>query len=133
VWRVDAALAALYGGLGRRGEAAQVAAAARALAEELAADVPDADLREEFRRGVTKLISLGESHPAHRAGHAAGLSAREVEVLRLLSAGLSNVEIAERLVLSPRTVNAHLTNIYTKLDVNTRSAAVRFALDHGIR
>jgi DNA-binding CsgD family transcriptional regulator len=133
VWRVDIALAALYSGLGRHGEAAQAAAAARALVEELAADIPEADLREEFRRGVAKLISRGESQPAHRAGHTAGLSAREIEVLRLLASGLSNVEIAERLVLSPRTVNAHLTNIYTKLDVNTRSAAVRYALDHGIR
>jgi DNA-binding CsgD family transcriptional regulator len=101
--------------------------------EELVGDVPDGELRDEFRRGAGRLIALAETQPAHRAGHAAGLSAREVDVLRLLAGRLSNVEIAERLVLSPRTVNAHLTNIYTKLDVNTRSAAVRFALDHGIR
>jgi DNA-binding CsgD family transcriptional regulator len=48
--------------------------------------------------------------------------------LRLLAAGLVNAEIAERLSLSPRTVNAHLTTIYGKLGVATRGAAIRFAL-----
>jgi DNA-binding CsgD family transcriptional regulator/tetratricopeptide (TPR) repeat protein len=62
----------------------------------------------------------------------AGLTPREAEVLRLLAAGLSNAEIADRLSLSPRTINAHLTNIYGKLSVNTRGAAIRFALDHGL-
>jgi DNA-binding CsgD family transcriptional regulator/tetratricopeptide (TPR) repeat protein len=67
------------------------------------------------------------------APHPAGLTAREVEVLRLVAAGLSNVKVAERLSLSPRTVNAHLTTIYTKLGVASRGAAIRFALDHDLR
>jgi predicted ATPase/DNA-binding CsgD family transcriptional regulator len=54
----------------------------------------------------------------------AGLTAREVEVLQLVADGLSNAEIAERLVLSQRTVHAHLRSIYDKLGVNTRTAAV---------
>ncbi|HEX7103236.1 MAG TPA: AAA family ATPase [Nitrolancea sp.] len=62
----------------------------------------------------------------------AGLTPREAEVLRLLAAGLPNAEIADRLSRSPRTINAHLTNIYSKLGVNTRGAAIRFALDHGL-
>ena len=62
----------------------------------------------------------------------AGLTAREVEVLRLVAAGLANAEIAARLFLSPRTVNAHLTTIYGKLGVANRGAAIRFALDHGL-
>jgi DNA-binding NarL/FixJ family response regulator len=41
--------------------------------------------------------------------------------------------VAERLFLSPRTINAHLTTIYTKLKVSSRAAAIRFALDHGLR
>jgi DNA-binding NarL/FixJ family response regulator len=61
-----------------------------------------------------------------------GLTPREAEVLRLLAAGLPNAEIADRLSRSPRTINAHLTNIYSKLGVNTRGAAIRFALDHGL-
>jgi len=67
------------------------------------------------------------------APHPAGLTAREVEVLRLVAEGLSNAQVAERLGLSPRTVNAHLTTIYGKLGVTTRGAAIRFALDHDLR
>jgi ATP/maltotriose-dependent transcriptional regulator MalT len=62
----------------------------------------------------------------------AGLSAREVEVLRLLAQGLSDAEIAEHLVVSPRTVNTHLTSIYRKLQVTSRSAATRYAIEHQI-
>jgi predicted ATPase/DNA-binding CsgD family transcriptional regulator len=53
-----------------------------------------------------------------------GLTAREVEVLHLVADGLSNAEIADRLVLSERTVHAHLRSIFDKLGVNTRIAAV---------
>jgi predicted ATPase/DNA-binding CsgD family transcriptional regulator len=56
-----------------------------------------------------------------------GLTAREVEVLQLVADGLSNAEIAERLVLSQRTVHAHLRSIFDKLGVNTRTAAVHAA------
>ncbi len=59
----------------------------------------------------------------------AGLTAREVEVLRWLTRGLTNEQIAEQLVISPHTVNAHLRSIYGKLDVTTRTAAVRAARD----
>jgi predicted ATPase/DNA-binding CsgD family transcriptional regulator len=57
----------------------------------------------------------------------AGLTAREVEVLQLVAGGLSNAEIAERLVLSQRTVHAHLRSIYDKLGVNSRTAAAHAA------
>jgi DNA-binding CsgD family transcriptional regulator/tetratricopeptide (TPR) repeat protein len=62
----------------------------------------------------------------------AGLTVREVEVLRLLATGLANAEIARHLSLSPRTIDAHLSNIYGKLGVTTRGAAIRFALDHDL-
>lgn len=62
----------------------------------------------------------------------AGLTPREAEVLRLLAAGLSNSEIAWQLSLSPRTITTHLTNIYAKLGVTTRGAAIRFAFEHHI-
>jgi predicted ATPase/DNA-binding CsgD family transcriptional regulator len=62
----------------------------------------------------------------------AGLTEREVEVLRWLARGLSNQEIADKLVLSKRTVHAHLRSIYSKLDVTTRSAATRVANEHKI-
>ena len=56
-----------------------------------------------------------------------GLSLRETEVLRLVAAGLTDGEIAERLVLSPRTVHAHLRSIYRKLGVTSRTAAIHAA------
>jgi predicted ATPase/DNA-binding CsgD family transcriptional regulator len=58
------------------------------------------------------------------------LTAREVEVLRLLAQGLTDAQIAEHLVISPRTVNTHLTSIYGKIQVSSRSAATRYAVDH---
>jgi DNA-binding CsgD family transcriptional regulator len=61
-----------------------------------------------------------------------GLTARELEVLRLVARGLTDAQVAEELVISPRTVSKHLQSIYGKLQVNSRSAATRFALEHGI-
>jgi DNA-binding CsgD family transcriptional regulator len=60
----------------------------------------------------------------------AGLSPREVEVLRLVAQGMTDAEVAERLFLSPRTINQHLRNIYNKLGVSTRAAATAFAYEH---
>ncbi|HEX6481202.1 MAG TPA: LuxR C-terminal-related transcriptional regulator [Ktedonobacteraceae bacterium] len=60
----------------------------------------------------------------------AGLTAREVEVLRLLARGLTDQQIADKLVLSPRTVHAHISSIYSKLAVTSRSAATRYAIEH---
>lgn len=59
-----------------------------------------------------------------------GLSTRETEVLGLIAEGLSNAQAAERLFLSPRTVDAHLRRIYDKLGSSSRAEAIRFALDH---
>ncbi|MEZ4520729.1 MAG: tetratricopeptide repeat protein [Thermomicrobiales bacterium] len=64
--------------------------------------------------------------------HPAGLTGREIEVLQLVSEGLTNAEVGERLYISPRTVGQHLRSIYGKLDVNSRTAAARFAIDHDI-
>ena len=65
-----------------------------------------------------------------RAVDGDGLSPREVEVLRLLAQGLTNAQIAEKLVITHRTVNWHLTSIYSKLQVSSRSAATRYAIEH---
>ena len=59
----------------------------------------------------------------------AGLTAREVEILRLVVQGLTDAQVAEQLVISPRTVNWHLTSIYSKLQVSSRTAATRFAIE----
>jgi ATP/maltotriose-dependent transcriptional regulator MalT len=59
-----------------------------------------------------------------------GLTAREVEVLRLVAQGMTDARVAEQLVISPRTVNTHLTSIYNKLGVDSRAGATRFAVEH---
>jgi predicted ATPase/DNA-binding CsgD family transcriptional regulator len=58
------------------------------------------------------------------------LTAREVEVLRLVAQGLSDAQVAEHLVISPHTVHRHLSSIYSKIAVSSRSAATRYAIDH---
>jgi DNA-binding NarL/FixJ family response regulator len=60
----------------------------------------------------------------------AGLTAREVEVLRLVAQGLTDAQIAERLIVSYRTVTTHMSSIYNKLGVSSRAAATRFAIEH---
>jgi predicted ATPase/DNA-binding NarL/FixJ family response regulator len=76
--------------------------------------------------------STSEDSPvvATRPIYPAGLTAREVEVLRLLAQGLTYVQIADNLVISRRTVNTHVTSIYNKLGITERAAAKRFAIDH---
>ncbi len=61
-----------------------------------------------------------------------GLTAREVEVLRLVAQGLTNEQVAEQLVISPRTVNTHLTSIFSKIGVSSRGAATRYAIEHNL-
>jgi DNA-binding CsgD family transcriptional regulator len=67
--------------------------------------------------------------PASR-GNPFGLTAREIEVLRLVTLGLTTTQIADSLIISPRTADAHLRSIYSKLDVTSRSAATRSAIVH---
>ena len=59
-----------------------------------------------------------------------GLTDREMEVLRLVAQGLSDSGVAERLVISPRTVQGHVRSIFNKIHVRSRSAATRYALEH---
>lgn len=70
---------------------------------------------------------LGEAAASH---YPDGLTEREVEILRLLAAGRSNREIAEELVLSVRTVERHIANIYAKTGTHGRAAATAYALAH---
>lgn len=70
--------------------------------------------------------------PASKSRYPDGLTGREVEVLKLIAEGLSDLEVASRLHLSRHTVNAHLHSIYGKLNVNSRSAATRYALEQGL-
>ena len=60
------------------------------------------------------------------------LSRRQAEILALLAEALTTAEIGERLKLSPRTVEAHLRALYRKIDVRSRTAAARYAVEHGL-
>lgn len=108
----------------------------QALTAEAAAD----GLRAEAERGrldgeVAAALLDGAGHAPRSASHPsppAGLSEREVEVLRLIVRGLSNREMAEILVISPKTVGHHVQHIYDKLGVSTRVGATLFALQHGL-
>jgi predicted ATPase/DNA-binding CsgD family transcriptional regulator/tRNA A-37 threonylcarbamoyl transferase component Bud32 len=73
---------------------------------------------------------VAPSIPSPLSAPPGGLTAREVQVLRLVSMGLSKKQIAEQLVLSPHTVNVHIQSIYGKLMINSRSAATRYAIEH---
>jgi non-specific serine/threonine protein kinase len=64
--------------------------------------------------------------------HVAGLTSREVEVLRLVAQGQSNKEIAAALVLSVRTVERHITNLYGKIDARGKADATAYAFKHGL-
>jgi len=77
------------------------------------------------------LAADGRRPPRRRAGPA-GLTAREVEVLVLVAQGLSNREIAEQLVISPKTAGNHVEHIYTKIGAGNRAAAGLFAVRHGL-
>ncbi len=93
-----------------------------------------------------QLISARSAPPAHSpdadnavtaqqrpaAASPAGLTAREVDVLRLVAQGLTDAQVADKLIVSRRTVSTHLSAIYGKLQVNSRSAATRFALEQGL-
>jgi ATP/maltotriose-dependent transcriptional regulator MalT len=76
--------------------------------------------------------TTGQSSLSSLPEHPGGLTSREVEVLGLVAEGLTNTQVANRLFLSPRTVQRHLNSIYHKLGVSSRAAATRFALEHGL-
>jgi predicted ATPase/DNA-binding CsgD family transcriptional regulator len=100
------------------------AAWAAALAEGRAM-TPEQAVEYALEQGVAPEPAAPEPCPA-------GLSAREVEVLRLVAQGMTSALVADELFISPNTVNRHLNSIYGKLGVSSRAAATRFAVEHGL-
>jgi DNA-binding NarL/FixJ family response regulator len=97
--------------------------------------VDPATLASAIRQALEKRIAtpIGrEGDAVHPAVEESGLSKREVDVLRALAEGKSNKEIAQTLWLAQQTVKFHLTSIYRKLDVNSRTQAVNWAYQHGL-
>jgi ATP/maltotriose-dependent transcriptional regulator MalT len=125
----------LWGDIGSPYEASRarvlVARALRELGDE---DSATAEL-EVARHGFTDVGTAPGVHQVDRLlGRArpGGLTEREIEVLRLVAEGRSNTDIARALVLSHKTVERHLSNIFTKLDVPSRTAAAAYAHEHGL-
>lgn len=94
-------------------------------------------LHEEVRAGRLDAEAVGAvveaaGLPRRRTAWPNDLTDREVDVLRVLARGLGNREIAEALVLSPRTVQHHLASVYDKINLRTRAGAAVFAIEHGL-
>jgi LuxR family maltose regulon positive regulatory protein len=119
VARARIELARALGALGRTAPAREEAQRAIDLLSELHAEL-------DISRARAFLAALGEGTPAHSRPKSppAGLTSREVEVLKLVAEGLNNHAIGERLFLSEHTVHRHVANILNKLSVSSRAAAV---------
>jgi HD-GYP domain-containing protein (c-di-GMP phosphodiesterase class II) len=105
---------------------------------QLSADAAAVELRADVTAGrrdaeaVEAILGAAGHRISRRREGPAGLTAREVEVLRLLARGMSNKAMAERLVISPKTVGNHVEHIYSKIDASNRAAASLFAMQHGL-
>ncbi len=105
---------------------------------ERSADEAAAELRADVKAGrldaeaCEAVLGAAGHRVSRRRGGPAGLTPREVDVLRLAARGFANKEIAERLVISPKTVANHIEHIYVKIDASSRAAASLFAMQHGL-
>jgi NarL family two-component system response regulator LiaR len=93
----------------------------------------EARLHPNAARRLMDAMRAGASPPAEQpAGGAAGLSEREIEVLRLIAQGLANRDIATRLVISEKTVKTHVGNLLAKLGLADRTQLAIYALRSGL-
>ena len=81
---------------------------------------------------VDAVLEAADHRVPRRREAPSGLTAREIEVLILLARGMSNKQIAERLVITPKTAGNHVEHIYAKIDASNRAAAAMFAVQHGL-
>jgi DNA-binding NarL/FixJ family response regulator len=110
---------------------------ARPHREACSREVAARQLEDEMQAGRLDAVAVGAvveaaGLPRRRTAWPKDLTDREVEVLRFLARGLSNREIAEALVLSPRTVQHHLASVYDKISLRTRAGAAVFAIENGL-
>ena len=86
----------------------------------------------EARSSTATPQTTSEQPLSSTPDHPARLTPREIEVLGLVATGMTNPQVAQRLFLSPRTVQRHLNSVYRKLGVTSRGAATHFAVEHGL-
>ena len=108
--------------------------AASEIIAKLADTIDDTVLLEHFLQAVLQTLPSEKSLSSRQTlpEKYDGLTEREVEVLRAVAQGLTDTQVAERLVISPRTVHSHLNSIYSKLGISSRSAATRYAIEHAL-
>lgn len=90
-----------------------------------------ANNKSYYSEEVTGVL-LKPEEPEKKSGILAELTEREIEIIRLVSEGLSNKQIGEKLFISHRTVDTHRTNLMYKIDVHNVAGIVKFAIAHGI-
>ena len=101
--------------------------------EESAAELRGGVKAGRLDRDAAEAVLAAAGHRvARRREGPAGLTAREVDVLRLLARGMSSREIASRLVISPKTARNHIEHIYVKIGASSRATASLFAMQHGL-
>jgi DNA-binding NarL/FixJ family response regulator len=81
---------------------------------------------------VSGVLTASGLRRGERRIRPAGLTERQVEVLRLVASGMSNREIAKRLVISLRTAEHHVQDVYLKIGASSRAGAALFAIEHGL-
>ena len=132
-WRAWGALSRLHRAQGKPELAEEASMMASKVMEEVAASL-DGDLRDQFRaRALAQWREPGRRSRKEAANRQfGGLTAREREIASLIAAGKSNLEIAEALTLSHRTVEAHIGNILSKLDFSSRAQIAVWAVEKGL-
>jgi DNA-binding CsgD family transcriptional regulator len=134
LWRVCVTLAKLYKAEARRQQAEQECSEARAIVEELAAELQDTALRDHFLRCATAQIPNLPTHSPRRSAKQAfgGLTEREREVAAFIAQGKSNQALADELIVSERTIAKHVENIMSKLGFARRSQIAVWAVEKGL-
>jgi DNA-binding CsgD family transcriptional regulator len=134
LWHIHGSLARVYRLLKREQEASNALVAAREGIESLAQTIDDASLREQFEQRA--LASLPKEKPISKkraeAEQFGGLTEREREVATLIAQGKTSREIAERLVVSERTAEVHVSNILGKLGFTSRAQIAAWAVEKGL-
>jgi DNA-binding CsgD family transcriptional regulator len=134
VWRINVALGKLYQVQSRHGEAAHAFAAARKVIDEIAAAIPDTELRDNFVRQTNAMMPLLQHATPHQVTKQTydGLTRREREVAVLIAQGKSNRAIAEALVIGERTVEGYVSNILNKLGFTSRAQIAAWVVEKGL-
>ena len=134
LWRLHANLGHAYRALSRHADAEREFSSARTIIQDLAATLPEGTLRNHFLKQALAMIPAAPVLTLRQAAmkEFSGLTEREREVAVLIAQGKSNREIAERLIVTVRTVEAHITRILDKLGFKSRTEIATWAVAKGL-